>query len=130
MTETAESCGTREPRDDNQSPATDRKTPRFVETLKEQFRELAKVLTHNALAPHPAQRRRRTEETGRAFRMTAGKIMGRAVRLPAAAYAAVAFLSDTLDWLNPWQGHDTANTDNIDDDFHQTQQYDISHHHL
>lgn len=57
--------------------------------------------------------------------MAAGKIMRRAVRLPSAAYAAVAFLSDTLDWLNPWHGHDTASTNEIDDDFRQTQQHHI-----
>jgi type IV secretory pathway TraG/TraD family ATPase VirD4 len=71
------------------------------------------------------QRRRRTEETGRAaFKMAARNIMRRTIRLPAAAYAAVAFLSDTLDWLNPWH-HDTASTSELDDDFTQTRQSDI-----
>jgi len=45
--------------------------------------------------------------------MAAAKIVRRAVRIPAEAYAAATdFLSDTLDWLNLWQDqpphHDPA----------------------
>src|ERR1035438_7551924 len=75
--------------------------PAFIETLKRQFREMVNALTRHHPAPEPTQRRR-MEDTGRAaFRMAAGKIVRRAVRLPAAAYAAtVTYLGDTLDWLN------------------------------
>jgi len=48
------------------------------------------------------------------------KIMRRTVRLPAAAYVAAAFLSDTLDWLNPWH-HETASTSEFAEDFHATE---------
>src|SRR5713101_8130656 len=78
--------------------------PAFRETLRRQFRELGKTITDKAPAPEPKQRRRRTEDTGRAaFQMAARKIMHRTVRLPADAYAAAtACLWDTLDWLNQW----------------------------
>lgn len=46
--------------------------------------------------------------------------MRRALRLPAAAYAA-AFLWDTLDWLNPWH-NETANTGEFHEDFQPTEQ--------
>ena len=108
--------GTREPPAENQSPAPDRKAPRFAETLKREFRELMKALTCKPPDPAPA-RRRKTEDTGRAFAAAARNIMRRAVRLPAAAYAAAVFLSDTLDWLNPWH-HETATE--LDENFQHT----------
>jgi len=75
--------------------------------LKRQFRELAKAIIDRAPAPEPAQRRRRGEDTGRAFRMAARKVVRRAGRIPAEAFAtASAYLSDTLDWLNQWHHHD------------------------
>ena len=77
----------------------------FRETLTRQFRELVKALT--ACAPKPAPRRRRRDDTGRAFRMTARKIMRCAARLPPAAYAAPEEAWGTLDRLNPWH-HDTT----------------------
>jgi len=40
--------------------------------------------------------------------------MNRAADIPAAAYAASAFLFDTLDWLNPWHGHDLPGAHEID----------------
>jgi hypothetical protein len=67
---------------------------------------------HHALPP----RRRRSEDTGRAFR-AATKIMRRVVELPAAAYAAAVFLSETLDWLNLWHDNEAAG-DELDDDCH------------
>src|SRR5664279_1180109 len=92
--------------------------PAFTETLKRQFREMVKAITNKTPAPEPTQPRRRREDTGRAaFRMAAGKIMRRAVRIPAAAYAAATYLWDTLDWLNPWQ-NDTASTSELGEDFH------------
>jgi hypothetical protein len=42
--------------------------------------------------------------------------MRRAVRLPAAAFAAVAYLSDTLDWLNLWH-----QADQLHDEFEPAQ---------
>ena len=87
-------------------------------TLKEKFRQLAQFLTPCAApAPQPTQRRRRTdEETRGGFKLAAKQIMHRAARLPAAAYAAVGYLSDTLDWLNLWQ-----EADQFDDDFEPSQ---------
>jgi hypothetical protein len=82
--------------------------PAFTETLKRQFRELVKAITRKAPAPQPVQRRRRSEDTGRAFRLAAGKTLRRAARLPAEAYVvATAYLSDTLDWLTQWHHHDS-----------------------
>ena len=80
--------------------------------------------------PRPqAQRPRRTEDTGRvlAFRKAAKTILRRAVRLPPIAYAA-AFLWDTLDWLNPWQRDNWANTNEMDDAAHPTEQNHLSPH--
>ena len=108
--------GTREPPAENQSPAPDRKAPRFAETLKREFRELVKALTCETPAPVPQRRRRTTDDTGRAFIAAARNIMRRAVMLPAAAYAAACFLSDTLDWLNPWH-HEIATE--LDENFQQ-----------
>ena len=98
-------------------------------TLKEKFRQLAQSLTPCAApAPQPTQRRRRTEEETRGgFKLAARQIMHRAARLPAAAYAAVAFLSDTLDWLNPWH-NETASSDELQEDFHATQHDPLSLH--
>jgi hypothetical protein len=104
--------GTRHLPGDNQER---KQRPAFTETLKRQFREMVKAITDTHPAPHPIQRRRRREDTGRAFRMTARKIVRRAARIPAAATAAVAYLWDTLDWLNPWH-HDASSTDELGDD--------------
>lgn len=80
----------------------------FAAMLKEQFRQLARSLTpHAAPAPQPTKRRRRTEETRGGFNLAARKIMRRTVRLPAAAYAAVSYLADALEWFN----HDQADMD-------------------
>jgi hypothetical protein len=79
-----------------------------AQRLREQFRQLAQSLTPPP-APLPTQRRRRTEDTGRAaFQTAARSIVRRTVRIPAAAYRAIAFLSETLDWLNPWHSVDAA----------------------
>jgi hypothetical protein len=78
--------------------------------IKQLFRDVRATLTPPAPAPEPKPKRRK--DTGRAFRMTAKKIMRRASRIPAAAYAtATAYLSDTLDWLNLWHHHDEVNED-------------------
>lgn len=70
------------------------------------FRKVAGELARRANSVQPAPRRRRREDTGRAF-TAAKKIVRRAVALPA-VYAAAAYLSDTLDWLNLWQDNDTG----------------------
>ncbi len=82
-------------------------------SIKQLFREAIKLLAEKAPEPEPKPRRKRTgEATGRAFRMTANKVMHRAARLPAEAYAtATAYLTDTLDWLNPWHQHDHDHDD-------------------
>ena len=101
-----------------QEPEPAKTQTNFAAVLKEQFRRLAQSLTpREAPTPQPAQRRRRTEETRGGFKLAAQQIMRRAVRrLPAAAYAAVDYLSDTLDWLNLWQ-----EADQLDDDFEPSQ---------
>ena len=57
--------------------------------------------------PSPEPKRKRREETGRAFRITARKLLHRVTRIPAEAYnRATAYLADTLDWLNQWHPYD------------------------
>lgn len=100
--------------------------PAFTDAVKRQFRELVSAITHRAPAPEPEQRRRRGEDTGRAFRMAARKIMRRTARLPIEAYAAATgYLSDTLDWLNQWHHPD----DDASEDF-QPMQSDHLYPHL
>jgi len=72
------SRGTREPLGKDQSfPPIPRKAPRFIEAIKAHFREVVKAVTHRI--PGPAQRRRRRgENTGRGFRLSARKLLRRA----------------------------------------------------
>jgi hypothetical protein len=100
-----------------QEPERAKDRTSFVAMLKEQFRQLAQFLTpREAPTPQPAPRRRRREETRGGFNLAARQIMRRAVKIPAAAYAAVAYLSDTLDWLNLWH-----QADQLHDDFEPSQ---------
>jgi hypothetical protein len=88
----------------------------FPGAIKQLFRQVKAALTPEAQAPEPKTRARRKggEDTGRAFRMTATKIMRRASRVPADVYAkATAYLFDTLDWLNQWNHHDDAFTEDV-----------------
>jgi len=105
-----------------------RPRPAFTETLKRQFREMVKAMTDRPPAPEPTQPRcRRTEDTGRAaFRTAAGKIVRRAVRLPAAAQAAATYLRDTLDWLNLWHD-DPASSNELAEDYEQSAQHLYPH---
>jgi hypothetical protein len=98
-----------------------------VDALKRQFRTVMKALTRAPEQRPQARRRRRTEETGGAFRAAARNIFRRTVKLPALAYAA-AFMWDTLDWLNPWQGHDMASANDMDEGFNHTEQNHLSPH--
>jgi hypothetical protein len=62
----------------------------------------------------PEVKRKRREEAGRAFRMTARKLLQRVVRIPAEAYArATTYLADTLDWLNQWHDYDGHMTEEV-----------------
>jgi hypothetical protein len=125
--ENDKSLGNREPQGEDRNPAQDRKVHRFAETLKRQFREAVNALTRHDHAPQPAQRRRRTGEASGGFILAARQIMRRSVGVPEAAFAAIAFLSETLDWLNPWH-HETMNFDGDDEDFHATEQQHIYPH--
>jgi hypothetical protein len=80
-------------------------------------------------------KRKSREETGRAFRMTARKLMRRVARIPAEAYhRATAYLADTLDWLHHHDTLDCMNPywdnsgDAIQDDFNQSEQNNLSLH--
>lgn len=98
------------PRAENTEDGREEKTParRFQPgTIKQLFRDLKNALTGKDDQPAPEVKRKRREETGRAFRMTARKLMRRTIRLPRQAFArATAYLADTLDWLNLWHHHD------------------------
>jgi len=84
------------------------------------------MLTKPADAPEPKARRRRTGDAAE-FRKASANILARTERLPAAAYAAVTFLSDTLDWLNPWHIEPDYSNE-MEADFQQTQQDHFSLH--
>jgi hypothetical protein len=88
--------------------------------IKQLFREVKTALTCDDPAPQPTQRRRNTEETRGGFTLTARKIMRRTVRLPAAAYEAATFFSETLDWMNPWH-YEAAGMSELHDDYHYTE---------
>jgi len=75
--------------------------------------------------PGLSQRRRRSEETGRAFRTAAGNVLRRVVQLPGIA-SAVAVRWDTLDWLNPWHGNDSAPDSEMDEGSRYTEQNHLS----
>ena len=113
-----ESLGTREPQSDNQGiPPTRRKTTSFAKAIKTLFREAVKALMHCDPAAQPTQRRRRTEDTGRAaFTRTAGKIVCRATTQPVIANAA-SFMWDTLAWLHLWEWNDPTGNNEICEDF-------------
>ncbi len=94
--------------------------------LRRQFRRVASALTRHVPEPHPAQGKR-TEGTRGGFRLAAAEFAHRAVSLPEAAYATIAFLSDTLDWLNPFH-HGTACSDGIDEEIHASEPSQFIHH--
>ena len=55
------------------------------------------------------------------FKPAAAEFARRAVSLPEAAYAAIAFLSDTMDWLNPWH-HDAVSCGEVNEDTYHAEQ--------
>jgi hypothetical protein len=115
------SQGNREPHGQNLSlPRTDRKAPGFAEAIRRQFREVVNALTRHVPTPELKQRRKRTEETTGGFILTATQIMRRSVGVPEAAFTAIAFLSDTLDWLNPWH-YEVMSASGLDDDLISTE---------
>jgi alkylation response protein AidB-like acyl-CoA dehydrogenase len=74
----------------------------------------------------PVPQRRRRGETGRGFGLAARAVLHHTVRVPPQAYAAAtAFLADTLDWLQLWQGDGPVGSDALDDryDTKQDQQF-------
>jgi hypothetical protein len=82
-------------------------------SIKRLFGSVKKAITRQG-QPAPEPNRKRREETGRAFRMTARELVRRAVRMPAEAYArATAYLADTLDWLNFWHHHEEHSTEDV-----------------
>lgn len=86
-------------------PGCAAKKASFTAMLQGQFQKLAQVLmSRPAPTLRPAQRRRRSGDTTRAaFTMVAARIVRPPARIPAAAYrGAVAYLADTIDWLNLW----------------------------
>jgi len=118
------SRGNREPRGDNRSPNHYRKALHFAAILKEQFRQVASALTRHATEP---TEERRTGDTRGGFRAAAAEFARRAVSIPDAAHAAIAFLSDTLDWLNPFH-HNTATNDGVDAEIHSSAPSPFHHH--
>lgn len=122
--ENDESRVTGEQRGDDRRPTTGQKVLPFAEMLKTAFRDAMKALTHRDDEPKPeAKRRNSGEDTTGGFTLAARQIMSRKVTLPVAAYeAAIEFLSDTLDWLNPFH-HDEFGGASFDEEF-QPQEHD------
>lgn len=89
-----------------------------------QFRNLAQSLTGRSHDPEPPQRRSGTGEIRGGFRLAATQIIRRDIDIPSAAFAAIMYLSETLDWLNPWH-QQTASNEEFDDEFHATQEQHI-----
>jgi hypothetical protein len=122
--ENGKSRGYREPRGDDRSPNQYRKTLRFTAIIREQFRQFASALTRRA--PEPEEEKRSGDARG-GFRVAAAEFARRAVLIPEAAYAAIAFLSDTLDWLNPFH-YGAACNDAFDEEIHPPEPGPFIHH--
>jgi len=75
--------------------------------------------------PSATARRKRREETGRAFRMLLRAIMNR-VHRPAHREPERIRFSDALDCMNPYWDH--AADDVFQDDFHPVEHNDLSLH--
>ena len=91
--------------------------------LKALFRQAVKAITRPTEdAPKP-RARRRSDETGRAFRI-ATKVAFRVQPSPSSQTleAVTAYLSDTLDWLNLW--HDAESSAACDN--HDVNRNDLS----
>ena len=88
--------------------------------IKRLFCGTARALTQRDPVPAPKKARRRRGETGQ-FRAAANRITSWRAWLPAAT-GALAYLADTLDWLQLW--HPTI----VDED--QDNQADSSPNHL
>lgn len=102
---TAKAENTQDSRETKGNRAANR--PSFTGNVRELFRKAKDALTRKSPAPEPQPARRRKEDTGGLFKL-ARRILRRAPKLPAEAYApALAFLSDTLDWLNLWGNDDS-----------------------
>jgi hypothetical protein len=97
------------PRQTNDAKDGARK-PGFRETLKKQFRELMKKLTHHSPAPAPRTSRRRGGETAAAFRVAAKRTLRPVLRLPAVS-RAVGFIEHTLVWFHLWEWRENPETD-------------------
>ena len=69
-------------------------------TIKRLFRGAVRALTQRDPVPAPKKARRRRGDTGQ-FRAAANRTTSWRVRLPAAT-SALAYLADTLDWLELW----------------------------
>jgi hypothetical protein len=77
-----------------------------------------KALTHRNDEPKPSSRRKKGEDTTGGFTLAARQIMSRKVSPPVVAYeAAIDFLTETLDWLNPFH-QDSLGGETFDEEFH------------
>jgi hypothetical protein len=74
--------------------------PRIVETLKREFRDFMRKVTHRA--PEPKPRRRRRGETRRSFQVSARKITRTLGVLTPLAYSNSLPDWDVLKWLQQW----------------------------
>ena len=82
--------------------------PGFGETLKKQFRELMKKLTHPSPAPTP--RHRRGGETADAFRVAAKRTLRPVRRLPVVSQA-IGFVEHALAWFHLWEWNENPESD-------------------
>jgi hypothetical protein len=104
-------------------PAASRNSSqKFTEVLKRQFRAAVQALLKRMPVPTPRQRRRRTGDTVRSFRLVARNILKPIIRLPVISHA-VGFLNDSLPWLHLWEwnefdDHDSGGSSPRDDNHH------------
>lgn len=85
--------------------------------LRRQFRKVALSITGRAHEEGRTERNR-TEQSGGGIRPLIS------VRLPLAAFAAVAYFSETLDYLNPFYG-EIDSLFGHDEDFHTSEQIQL-----
>ena len=99
------------------TPGLYRKALSLSGIIRQQFRQLASFLTAHVPDTRQALKRMTSSDGGSAAKPRQKH------ELPSEASTVLEFLSETLDWLSPWN-HDTAFVYDSDDDF---QQYNHDH---
>jgi hypothetical protein len=95
--------------------------PSLAGAIKRLFREVMHSITRRAPSPTlKAQRRRKTEETGRRFRLVARKVFRRVFRMP----VTDLYAPELWEWNDPYVGHLPQDSQ----DLHSTEANHLSPH--